>query len=210
MYKLLVLFLISIFFTSCAKDYTASKKVLPTLLNTANECKNEGNKDFEYDCYDLISYKNSVALIRLAVINYKKGNNIEALKQLQIAQAQENFYANSIISDILKVSAKTPEENKKVITLLEDTKHVDPIAAYKLYFYYKAKDKNKEAFKLLEFAAKNGVNEALYELSKLYANDKDNKLVQNDLALSLFWLKEAQNSKKDLVYEIYGVKNYFK
>ena len=207
MLKLPIILLIAIFFTSCAKDYTATKKVLPTLITNANECRNDSNKDFETDCYELIAYKNSVALLRLAVFNYKKGNYEKAKTQLAYVYKDENFYANSVMSDVLKVEAKTPKQKEQVLKLLEDVKHVDPIAAYKLYFYYKSISNEKEALKLLNFAANNNVKEAQFELSKNYA---DGYLVKADLTLSMYWLKEAQNSPKDKVYEIYGVKDYFK
>lgn len=207
MLKSTLILLIAIFFTSCAKDYTATKKVLPTLITKANECKNDSNRDYELDCYELIAYKNSVALLRLAVDNYKKGNYEKAAKQLAYVYKDENFYANSVMSDILKINAKTQKQNEEVLKLLEDVKHVDPIAAYKLYFYYKSISNEKEALKVLTFAANNYVKEAQVELSKNYANGY---LVPTDLALSLYWLKEAETSPKDKVYEIYGVKDYFK
>lgn len=207
MFKLPLILLIAIFFTSCAKDYTATKKVLPTLITNANECRNDSNKEFEMDCYELIAYKNSIALLRLAVDNYKKGNYKKASTQLAYVYKDENFYANSVMSDIVKAQAKTDKDKEQVLKLLEDVKHVDPIAAYKLYFYYKSVSNEKEALKLLTFAANNNVKEAQTELSKNYANGY---LVPTDLALSLYWLKEAENSPKDKVYEIYGVKDYFK
>lgn len=201
---------IAIFFTSCAKDYTPSKKVLPTLLKSANECRNDSNKEFEIDCYDLIAYKNSIALLRLAVINYKKGNYKEAVEQLKYVYKEDNFYANSVMSDVLKQVGKSEADKKRVLSLLEEAKHVDPIAAYKLYYYYSSLKDYPEAIKLLTFAANNNVKEAQLELSKLYANDEENKIVKSDLALSLYWLKEANDSSKDFVYEIYGIKDYFK
>lgn len=207
MTKLILLILISIFFTSCAKNYDKSKNILPTYINFANECKNDTNKSFETDCYDLIAYKNPIALLRLGVLNYKKGKFKEALKQLTIAQQQGNFYANSIISDILKQSIKTPKDEKKVIDLLLDVEKVDPIASYKLYFYYKSENNNKKALELLNFSANNNVKEAQEELSKLYANGE---LVKADLTMSLYLLKESKVDNKDFVYDIYGIKNYFK
>ena len=200
----------TLLFTSCAKDYTTAKKVLPTLLDSANECRNDSNKEFELDCYDLIAYKNSIALLRLAVNNYKKANYKEAAKQITYVFNENNFYANSVMSDILKQTAKTNEDKMKAISLLEEVKLVDPIASYKLYYYYVYINKNQDAIKVLSFAANNHVKEAQIELSKLYANAQDNKLVKGDLALSIYWLKEAQSSKRDFVYEIYGIKDYFK
>ena len=52
---------LSIFLLSGCADHSEALKVLPNELAIADQCKNT-NKKYEMDCYDLISYKNSLFL----------------------------------------------------------------------------------------------------------------------------------------------------
>ncbi len=80
-------------FTGCSNkgDFV---KTSQNELSIADECRNK-NKNFEMDCYDLISYKNSFALLRLALNARPKGNVTEAITKLELAQKKGNFYANA-------------------------------------------------------------------------------------------------------------------
>ena len=57
--KLLVITIFSSILISGCSNYEAALKTIPNEIAQANECKSE-NKGFESDCYDLISYKNSI------------------------------------------------------------------------------------------------------------------------------------------------------
>ena len=138
-------------------------------LSIADECRNS-NKNFEMDCYDLISYKNSFAQLRLGLNAQLRGNFEEALQRLNISKQKGNFYANAPLADIYRNGFGVPINHDLAIKLLEETKEVDPIAAYKLYFYYLDKNKIEDAFELLNYAATNDVKAAQLELSKLYLN----------------------------------------
>ncbi len=88
-----------------------------------------------------------------------------------------------------------------VIKLLEDTKDVDPIAAYKLAFHYLANDDNKKAIKLFTYAAQNNVKEAQYELSRLYSNPE---IIDTDLEKSVYWNDLYQDKSDNFIKRIYG------
>ena len=170
-------------------------------LSIADECRNS-NKNFEMDCYDLISYKNSFALLRLALNDRQKGNVLEAIKKLNLAKQKGNFYANAPLAEIYKSGYGVQKNDNMAIDLLEDVEDVDPIAAYKLYFYYMDKTKTKAAIELLTFAAKNNVKPAQKEMSDLYLNGE---YVQRDLELANRWLEEYNENPISFINKIYGL-----
>ena len=170
-------------------------------LSIADECRNS-NKNFEMDCYVLISYKNSFALLRLALNDRQKGNVLEAIKKLNLAKQKGNFYANAPLAEIYKSGYGVQKNDNMAIDLLEDVEDVDPIAAYKLYFYYMDKTKTKAAIELLTFAAKNNVKPAQKEMSDLYLNGE---YVQRDLELANRWLEEYNENPISYINKIYGL-----
>lgn len=199
--KLLMITAISsLLLTGCNK-YEQSLKVLPNEIAQANECKNT-NKEFEVDCYDLISYKNSIALLRLGIKAYSKGNYDEALKRYSLAQARGNFYANALLSDLYFKGRGVKQNQKKGIELLKDVDNVDPIAAYKLAFYYLNKKDYREAIKLLTFASDNNVKDAQLKLSKIYADGNYTK-INTEKSKALY--KQYEDKSNSMIAKIYGI-----
>lgn len=176
-------------------------KISSNELSIADECRNS-NRNFEMDCYDLISYKNSFALLRLALNDRQKGNVMEAIRKLELVQKKGNFYANAPLAEIYKSGYGIAKNDDKAIDLLEDVEDVDPIAAYKLYFYYMDKTKTKAAIELLNFAAKNNVKPAQKELSELYLNGE---YIERDIDKSDYWLEQFQDTSTSFTKKIYGI-----
>lgn len=176
-------------------------KISSNELSIADECRNS-NRNFEMDCYDLISYKNSFALLRLALNDRQKGNVMEAIRKLELVQKKGNFYANAPLAEIYKSGYGIAKNDDKAIDLLEDVEDVDPIAAYKLYFYYMDKTKIKAAIELLNFAAKNNVKPAQKELSELYLNGE---YIERDIDKSDYWLEQFQDTSTSFTKKIYGI-----
>lgn len=187
-------------FTGCSNksDFV---KTSQNELSIADECRNK-NKSFEMDCYDLISYKNSFALLRLALNDRQKGNVTEAIKKLELAKQKGNFYVNAPLAEIYKSGYGVQKDDDKSIDLLEDVEDVDPIAAYKLYFYYIDKNKFKAAVKLLTYAATNNVKPAQKELADLYLNGE---FIDRDEAKADYWLEQYRDGTPSFTNKIYGL-----
>ncbi len=192
--------LIPLLFVACA-NHEKALKVLPNEIAQADQCKTE-NKEFEVDCYDLISYKNSIALMRSGIQSYIKGNHQEAFGKYSLAKERENFYANALLADMYNKGIFVKKNQKLALELLEEVEKVDPIAAYKLSFQYRNKKEFKKAIKLLNFAAKNNVKKAQLELSDIYKSDK---FISNDKKLSDFWKEEYKKEDKNFLNKIYGI-----
>lgn len=190
----------SLLFVGCS-NHEAALKTIPNEIAHANECINS-NKEFEADCYDLISYKNSIAMLRAGVIAYSKGNYKEAFQKYSIAQKKGNFYANSLLADLYNKGNGITKNQKKALELLEDVETVDGIAAYKLSFYYINKKDYEEAMELLIFAGNNNVKKAQYELSKIY---RDGTIAKDDPAKSKFWYEKYEDKSNSLIRKIYGI-----
>ncbi|KAB7886722.1 tetratricopeptide repeat protein [Poseidonibacter ostreae] len=190
----------SLLFIGCA-NHEAAIKTMPNEIAQANECKST-NKEFEADCYDLISYKNSIAMLRSGVIAYSKGNYQEAFQKYTIAQKKGNFYANSLLADLYNKGNGIPKNQEKALELLKDVDNVDGIAAYKLSFYYINKKDYDEAIELLTFAGNNNVKKAQYELSKIY---RDGLITKDNPEKAKFWYEKYEDKSNSLLRKIYGI-----
>ena len=79
----------TLIFTGCSSHQEALK-VLPNELSIADGCRNT-NKNFEHDCYDLISYKNSFAQIRLGIKAQREGNYEEEYHRFTFVKKRKFF-----------------------------------------------------------------------------------------------------------------------
>ena len=190
-----------LFLLNGCSSHDAFLKISQNELNIADECRNT-NKNFEMDCYDLISYKNSYAQLRLGLNAQLKGNFSEAIKRLTIAKQKGNFYANAPLSDIHKGGFGVEMNEKLARKLLEEVKEIDPIAAYKLSLIYLEKGESDDAIELLNFAAKNNVKAAQIELSKIY---KNGEFIERDIDMSDSWLEEYKENSTSFTNKIYGI-----
>lgn len=191
---------LSVFLLSACADHSEALKVLPNELAIADGCKNP-NKKFEMDCYDLISYKNTFAQLRLGLNAQVKGNYEEAFQRYLLAKQRGNFYVNSLLAELYNNGLGVERNQDTVIKLLDEVKDVDPIAAYKLSFHYLAKEDNKKAMKLLTYAAENNVKEAQFELSRMYSNAD---LTDTDLEKSVYWTELYEDKSNNFIKKIYG------
>jgi len=189
------------FLLSGCTNHKEALKVLPNELAIADDCKNT-NKQFEMDCYDLISYKNSFAQLRLGIAAQTNQNYQEAFHRYTLAQQKGNFYANALLADLYNKSDLVKDKESKVLDLLKDVDEVDPIAAYKLSYYYMGKKDYDKAIKLLEFAAINNVKKAQYDLYKIYSEGAITKM---DTDKSKQWFKEYENKTNSFIRKIYGI-----
>ncbi|MGB1226385.1 MAG: tetratricopeptide repeat protein [Poseidonibacter sp.] len=197
---LIITSITSLLLVGCS-NHKAALKTMPNEIAQANECKST-NKEFEADCYDLISYKNSIAMLRSGVNAYTKGNYQEAFQKYSIAQQKGNFYANSLLADLYNKGNGVNKNQKKALELLEDVSSVDGIAAYKLSFYYLNKKDYEEALELLEFAANNNVKKAQYELSKIY---RDGIITKDSPEKAKLWYERFEDKSNSLIRKIYGI-----
>lgn len=195
-----IISILSIFLLSACSNHSEAMKVLPNELAIADNCKNT-NKKFEMDCYDLIAYKNSFAQLRLGLNAQLQGNYEEAFQRYLISKKNGNFYVNSLLAELYNNGLGVTKNQETVIKLLEETKYVDPIAAYKLAFHYLAKNENKKAIKLFTYAAENNVKEAQYELSRIYSNAE---ITETSLEKSVFWSDLYEDKSSDFIKKIYG------
>ncbi len=201
MYKILISSsFIALLFMGCS-NYKEAKQTITNEINQANTCINTKNEELENDCYDLISYKNSIALLRLGKKAYYKGNYTEALQRYKLAQIRKNFYANALLSQLYMKGYGVKQNQDKALELLEDVKDVDPIAAYKLSLYYIKQENYKKAVDLLEYASKNHLKEAQYKLLQLY---KNKSLETNPKKVKDLLLKYKDKSK-DFKKYLYGL-----
>ena len=187
-------------FNGCSNNNDEFLKISQNELSIADNCLNP-NKSFEMDCYDLISYKNSFAQLRLGLYAQLNGNFDEAIKRLNTAKQKGNFYANAPLSDIYKNGLGVQKDEKLAKKLLLETKDIDPIAAYKLSFYYLDTGEVDDAIELLQKAAKNNVKLALLKLSDLYKNAE---YVKRDMEMSKAWQEEYDEMQTDFSTKIYG------
>ncbi|WP_198305907.1 tetratricopeptide repeat protein [Arcobacter vandammei] len=166
----------------------------------ANECRNQ-NFNVELDCYDLIAHKNSFAQLRLGINAKYNGNFVEAINRYEIAKKQKNFYANALIADLYINGFGVEMDENKAISLLKDTRKLDPIAAYKLSQFYLRDGDISDAIELLEFAGENGVKDAQNQLQILYSNSQ---YIDPDFEKTTYWQSKFNENNKDFIKEIYG------
>ncbi|QEZ88304.1 hypothetical protein ACIB15232_0104 [Aliarcobacter cibarius] len=197
--KPLTLTFIVLFLSACS----TSPKVLEAMDNektVANECKNQ-NFNVELDCYDLISHKNSFAQLRLGIDAQYKGNFKEAKDRFEIAKNQRNFYANALIAELYINGFGVDMDENKAISLLKDTRKVDPIAAYKLAMFYLRDGDVDSAIELLEFAGENGVKDTQNQLTILYSNSQ---YFEPNFEKSTYWQSKLDENEKDFMKDVYG------
>ncbi len=196
--KPLTLTFMLLFLAACSNT-----KVIEAVGNEqeiANECRNQ-NFNVELDCYDLIAHKNSFAQLRLGIDAQYKGNFKEAMDRFEIAKKQKNFYANALIAELYINGFGVEMDDKKAISLLKETRKLDPIAAYKLSLFYLKDNEIKDAIELLEFAGENGVRDAQSQLQILYSNSQ---YIDPDFEKSIYWQSKLDENNKDFIKEIYG------
>lgn len=174
--------------------------VLSNELAIAQDCE-QNTGDLKNDCYDLIAYKNSFAQLRLGVDAQNRGLFDEAKQRYDFALEQGNFYASSLMADLYNSGLGVKEDEDKAFGLLEDTKDVDPIAAYKISSFYFKKQNIEDGIKYLTFAAQNGVKLAQKELSTIYSNGE---FIEADTRQSEFWGTKYQENSDDFMKKILG------
>ena len=199
--KISLITILSLLILSGCSHHEEALKILPNEISQANECISK-NKEFQITCYDLIAYKNSIALLRLGIVDYSKGNYQDALKKYSLAKLRGNFYANALIAELYTKGKAVNKNHKKAIELLKDAEDVDPIAAYKIAFFYLNNQETTKAIKLLTFAAKNNLKEAQFELGKIY---EEGKYTKKDLEKSNNWYNHYKNNNNGFMSKIYGM-----
>lgn len=197
--KLAILAAVIPFITACS-NHNQAMKVLPNELEIADQCKNM-NINFEMDCYDLISYKNSFAQLRLGIYAQNRGLAQEAFDRYTNAKKAGNFYANALLTDLFLNGIGVDVDENKSINLLKEVQNVDPIAAYKLSFYYFSENNPQKAIELLEYSALNGVKDAQKDLVLVFSN---NQYIEENLEQSLYYDELYQNEQDDFSKKIYG------
>lgn len=197
--KPLTLTLMLLFIAGCS----SSTKIIETAGNekdVANECKNQ-NFNIELDCYDLISHKNSFAQLRLGINAQYKGNFKETMERYEMAKKQKNFYANALIADLYLNGFGVSVNEKEAISLLKETRKIDPIAAYKLSLIYLKDNDISDAIELMEFAGENNLRDAQKKLISIYS---EGEYIDPDFDKSMYWKSKLDENNRDFKKDIYG------
>ena len=194
-----LLILSTLIFSGCGEN--KALKIIPNEIKQADSCK-DSNKQIELDCYDLISYKNSIALLRLGVYDYTKQNYKEAFKKFSFSKENGNFYANALLSNLYQTGRGVKKDDKKSLELLKEVSEYEPISAYNLSFYYINKKEYSTAIELLEFSGKNNVKKAQLKLFQIYS---DNKIIKYDDKKSIYWKERYEDNSNNKLHEVYGL-----
>ena len=176
-------------------------EVLPNELEQLNQDCKRDSLAFELDCYDFIATKNSFAMLRLGIDAQDKGRPAEAFERYTKAQKAGNFYANALLSTLYGNGLGVEFDEKKSINLLKDVEDVDPIAAYRLSYYYFSNGNPQKAIELLEYAATNEVKDAQKDLVLVYTNGQ---YIEPNDEKALFYDNLYQDGKEDFTKKIYG------
>lgn len=198
--KLATLLAVIPFITACSK-FSNAQQVLPQELEVANQCSEYTNAKIKLDCYDFIASKNSFAQLRLGLYAQDQGQTKEAFERYKKSQNMGNYYANTLLSTLYGNGLGVELDETKSINLLKEVADVDPIAAYKLSYFYLTNNDVKKAIELLEFAASKGVKDAQKELILIYSN---NQFIDEDIEKSLYYDKMYQENENDFMKTIYG------
>lgn len=194
------IFVILTLFTACASHEKAMKILPNELEQISTDCKRD-SLNFELDCYDFIATKNSFAMLRLGIDAQNKGRPTEAFERYTKAQKAGNFYANALLSVLYGNGLGVEFDEKKSINLLKDVEDVDPIAAYRLSYYYFSNENPQKAIELLEFAALSGVKDAQKDLVLVFTNGQ---YLEPNEDRALYYDSMYQNGEEDLAKKIYG------
>jgi len=194
--KITILIAVISFFTAC---FNKEENILQSELEIANECKNM-DINFEMDCYDLISYKNSFAQLRLGIYAQDRGLVKEAFNRYTAAKKAGNFYANALLYEFYSNGIVVKKDIQKARNLLEEVQDMDPIAAYKLSFFL-LQENIQKAIQLLEYSSKNGVKDALKTLATIFSN---NVYIKEDLTKSAYYSELYKITQGDFSKNIYG------
>lgn len=89
----------------------------------------------------------------------------------------------------------------KIYKSSKDVEDVDPIAAYRLSYYYFSNGNPQKAIELLEYAATNEVKDAQKDLVLVYTNGQ---YIEPNDEKALFYDNLYQDGKEDFTKKIYG------
>ena len=194
------IFIVLSIFTACA-GHKKAMEVLPNELEQLNQDCKRDSLAFELDCYDFIATKNSFAMLRLGIDAQNKGRPAEAFERYTKAQKAGNFYANALLSTLYGNGLGVEFDEKNSINLLKAVEDVDPIAAYRLSYYYFSNGNPQKAIELLEYAATNEVKDAQKDLVLVYTNGQ---YIEPNDEKALFYDNLYQDGKEDFTKKIYG------
>ncbi len=192
--------ILALFFSACT-NYKKIQQTVGNEIQQSNGCVNKQNKELENDCYDLISYKNSIALLRLGINAYYEASYDEAFKRYSLSKLRGNPYANTLLAQLYMKGKGVKQNTKKALELLEEVKDFDPMAAYELALYHMKKDEYDKAIDLLKFASKNNLKEAQGKLLEIYKEGRYIKV--DDETIKALYLK-YEDKKNDIKRKIYG------
>ncbi len=176
MLKTFILSIFSIFlFSACSLkmpsffDFEDKDKIY---LEEANVCQKIEEENKKLKCYENISNKNSYAQLRLGTYYAAKKDNKKALAFLNQAKENKNYYSNLALAFLYYKGDGVEKDVNKSFELLEESSHIDPIAAYQLSRFYlqgiNTKVNYKKGIELLEFAASKDVLDAQRILGNIY------------------------------------------
>jgi TPR repeat protein len=167
-------------------------------------CQKIVAKNDKVKCYEALSTTNSIAQLKLGVLNatYKKYD--KAFKLFTDSKNQGNYYANLPLAYLYFRGNGVAKDADKSLSLLKDASNKDANAAFQLSnFYFKglgiAKNITK-GLKVLELAASKNMFAAQKKLALIYAQGLYG--INKDKIKSKVWQEKANNNKTDKTFNI--------
>lgn len=175
------------------------------ILNEANLCKIKEKDSEKLSCYKKIEHTNSFAQIRLGTYYADKKDYTNAIKYLNLAKKSGNLYANLPISFLYYKGDGVAKDINRSFELLNESREVDPVAAYQLSRFYlqgiNTKVDTEKGIKLLEFAGEKGLRQAQEMLANIYKTGLFDE--PKDGVKYNFWQKKYKSNIEDNNHKIY-------
>lgn len=192
--NLLVIALISSFFTACSFKSSLEKKQ-ESELEQANKC--QALKEKKESCY--LSLKdNSYALLRLGNKSLQEKNYKEALVYLNKSKKDKNYNASLLLAYMYSKGYGVKKDNTKTMSLLKEAIVANPNASYQLARFYIQGDGVKKdldkGIKYLEDAANRNLVTAKRMLAFVYSAGTFG--IKKDEEKARYWANKYNKEEK--------------
>lgn len=206
--NLLLCATLAFFFSACSFKmpfdipFISSKK---DTLKEANICQSIELKEKKIECYEDILDENSYAQLRMGIYYADKREFKKAFDLLNLANKNNNLYSNLALAFLYYKGDGVEQNLEKSFELLNQSKDIDPNAAYQLSrFYIQGINVDMDidkALELLKFAANKDMKIAQEKLVHIYKNGLYG--LQKDDVNVKYWEDKIKENKKDLSFNIY-------
>ena len=190
-------------FTACASKQVSfqSEKESTQIA----QCQKVVENNERIKCYEALKTTNSIAQLKLGVLNATHKKYDEAFKLFTASKDEGNYYANLPLAYLYFQGNGVDKDSKKSLELLEAASTKDVNAAFQLSnFYFKGLGIAKNITKglnLLKLAADKNMFAAQKKLAVIYAQGLYG--IEKDDSKSKTWQEKANNNKTDKTFNIY-------